>query len=148
MTTENPVNKTDGKSRSRIKSLMLTVAYVAFGCGVLVWGARTIYQNEADQARFNSWMAEVDKANPSITRSGMSMKSSFNIVVFSRECRYSCLTPTKKEIKIEATLRTTPISILRQVTFESNGKSVTWPFQDIENGRMIDLKAEFPEAFR
>jgi hypothetical protein len=35
-----------------------------------------------------------------------------------------------------------------RVTFESAGRSVTWPFEDLERGRKVDLRALFPEAFR
>jgi hypothetical protein len=57
-------------------------------------------------------------------------------------------TQAGKTIQIQADLRIGPFSSVRRVTFETPGRTVTWPFEDIERGRKVDLRAEFPEAFR
>jgi hypothetical protein len=138
----------DGKSPMRVKSLMVMVAVVALGVGLFANMARTSRIQQQDQALFNAWLTELEKADPTLKPTGTKFRSTSMFLELTRTCDYNLLTPTRKTITIQVVLRTNPFSSVRKLTFDHAGHSVTWPFEDIERGRKIDLKTEFPEAFR
>ena len=138
-----------GRSRLRIKSLMVWIAVLAVGLGWVLETARNDRSLRSDQAVFASWVAEVEKAHASsLKTSDLSAKSSSNFFEMGRRCDGVFQTKAGKPIQIQADLRIGPLSSTRRVTFHSTGRAVTWPFEDIERGRKVDLRAEFPEAFR
>jgi hypothetical protein len=138
-----------GRSRLRIKSLMIWIAVLALGLGWVVQVARNDQILRSDQAVFVSWVAEVEKAHaPLLKTSNLSGKSSSNLFEMGRSCDSDFQTLAGKPIQIQADLHIGPLSSVRRVTFHSTGRTVTWPFEDIERGRKVDLRAEFPEAFR
>jgi hypothetical protein len=62
---------------------------------------------------------------------------------------YHLKTPSGHMIAIIAEIRSGPFGDgPNRVTFEDAGRSMTWPFEDLERGRKVDLRAMFPEAFR
>jgi hypothetical protein len=73
---------------------------------------------------------------------------SSNFFEMNRRCNYQFQVTAGRVITLRAALRSGPFWVDRRLTFESSDRSVTWPFEDVERGRRIDLKAEFPEAFR
>jgi hypothetical protein len=138
----------EGKSPIRIKSLMVMVAVVALGLGYLTHTVRTLRLLQADESVFKSWVVKVERDNPTLKRAGMSFRSNSSFFELSRSCDYTLVTPVRKTITIQLVLRRGPFSSVGKVTFDSADRSVTWPFEEIQRGRPIDLKAEFPEAFR
>jgi hypothetical protein len=154
MNPDSPVEGPAGvvplsQSRLRIKSLMIWIAVLAVGLGWVVQVARNDRILRSDQAVFMSWVADVEKAHAaSLITSELSGKSSSNLFEMGRRCDSVFRTQAGKPIQIRADLRIGPLSSVRRVTIETPGRTVTWPFEDIERGRKVDLRAEFPEAFR
>jgi hypothetical protein len=136
------------KRRLRIKSLMVWVALVAAGLGWVLHTERAGRSLRADAAVFASWIGEFQAAHPTLKPLGTSIKSSSSFFEMGRRCQYEFQAPAGRFIVITADLRSGPFHTNRRVNFESSGGEVTWPFEDIERGRKVDFKAEFPEAFR
>lgn len=138
-----------GRSRPRIRSLMVGIAVLAVGLGWLAEVVRNDRSLRADQAVFASWLAEVERAHaPILATANVSARSSSNLLEMGRRCDGVFQTKAGQPIQIQADLRIGPLSSVRRVTIHANGRVVTWPFEDIERGRTLDLEAEFPGAFR
>ena len=138
-----------GRSRPRIKSLMVGIAVLAVGLGWLAEVVRNDRLLRSDQAVFASWVAEVERAHaPMLATANFSARSSSNLLEMGRRCDGLFQTRAGKPIQIQADLRIGPLSSVRRVTIHADNRVVTWPFEDIERGRKLDLKAEFPGAFR
>jgi hypothetical protein len=57
-------------------------------------------------------------------------------------------TPTGRAIVIDFTSRDRLFDKSDHLVLSAEGKSVTWPIESIDRAQKVDLKAEFPEAFR
>jgi hypothetical protein len=137
-----------GKRRFRIKSLLVWIVLIAAGLGWVLHTERAGRALRADAAVFASWIGDFQATHPSVKLIGSSVKSSSSFFEMGRRCDYEFQAPAGRWITIHADLRSGPFHTNRQVTFESGGQEVTWPFEDIERGRKIDPSTEFPGAFR
>ncbi len=144
MTSENQ----DGKSRWKISSLMTMVGLAALGFGFLAQTARTVKEQDANQARFTAWIAEVEKANPTLKRVSSSIKTSFNFFESTRNCSYTYQAPSRNLLTIQCRFTSGPFSSVRNVLFESTGRNMTRSFDDLEHQPNLDLKTDFPDVFR
>jgi hypothetical protein len=140
-------NQTRG-SRLRIEWLMAWVAVIAVVSGWIVHVNRMDRSFQEDRSQFIGWAAEFEKDQPSLRPLDRSMTTSGIFFWADHRWNQDDKTPTGERISIQVALQAGPAWADRRVTFESPGRTVTWPFADIERGRRIDLKAEFPEAFR
>ncbi len=136
------------KRRFRIKSLMVLVALVGAGLGWVLHVDRVDRWFQADRSRFIEWANEFEQANPSLKPLARSMTASGFLLTTDYQWNQDYQTPAGGSISIQVALQAGPVSTQRRVIFESPGRTVTWPFEDIERGRKVDLKAEFPGAFR
>jgi hypothetical protein len=136
------------KSRLRIRSLMVWVALVGAGLGWVLHTVRTERAFQADRAIFAVWAAEFEKDNPALKPLGRSMSSTWNFLELDQRLYQNYQTAAGGRFSIQLVLRGGPFWGDRRVDFESPGRSATWPFEDIARGRKVDLKTEFPEAFR
>jgi len=57
-------------------------------------------------------------------------------------------TPTGRPVLIDLEYLDRPFDPSGRLVLTAEGRWITWPIEDIERGRKVDLKAEFPEAFR
>jgi len=126
---------------------MVWIVLLAVGLGWALQIVRSDRTLRTDEAIFTSCIAESGKLNASLKSFGPSVHSRSNFFELSRRCDYVFQTPTGKPISIKAELRYGPFLSVREVIIEASGRAVTWPLEDIERGRKIELRAEFPEAF-
>ena len=136
------------RPRMRIKSLMIWVGLVALGLGWVLYDARIRQSFQVDRSRFAVWAAEFEKDHLSLEPLGRSMRSTGSIFSLDQRLTQDYQAKAGGRISIQLVLRAGPSWGDRRVTFESPGRTVSWPFEDIERGRKVDLKAEFPGAFR
>ncbi len=143
------VPKVPGRRRHRltIGGLMAAVLVIAVGLGWVTHRDRSRRRAEALLDRLRDFFYQLEVSNPkefqseSLTGIDEWLGSGFR---FQGEHR----TPTRRPIVVEADVHVRPFDDLGHVVISSGGRSVTWPIEDIERGREIDLRAEFPEAFR
>ena len=58
------------------------------------------------------------------------------------------VTPTGRAIRIDFTSRDRFFDKSDHLVLTAEGKSVTWPIESIDRAQKVDLKVDFPEAFR
>ncbi len=136
------------RSRFKIGSLMTWVALVAVGLGWVLYTARTRRASQVDKARFNAWAADFEAVHPTLKPLGRSMTSTWNFFELDQRWHQDYQTPKGQSISIQGVVRTGPLRRDRWLTFESPGLVVTWPFEDVERGRKVDLVIDFPGLSR
>jgi hypothetical protein len=116
---------------------------------VLGYAANQTHRTNRNQkvvTEFLVWTTQLEKDNPAVIRGEfMAMTNDFG-AAFHYEGKYT--TPADRTIAIEFRHSERLFNRSGRLVFSTEGRSVTWPVEDIERGREIDLKAEFPEAFR
>jgi hypothetical protein len=136
------------KSRLRIKMLMIVVGLVAAVLGWVHHIDRAERAFRKDQAVFASWIAVFRSAPPAFQPAATLVKSFSSLTEMGRRCQYEFWSPAGQLIGIVADFRYGPFHADRQVIFVARDRTVNWPFEDVVRGRKVDLKAEFPGAFR
>jgi len=135
------------RRRVTIKGLMVAVLVVAVGLGAATHRYRCHRRAEVLRSRLHDFFHQLEVSNPQEFQSESTMMidewlgSGFR---FRGEHR----TTTRRPIVIEAEVHVRLFDDLGRMVISSGSRSVTWPIEDIERGRKVDLRAEFPEAFR
>jgi hypothetical protein len=122
-------------------SLVLAVAILAN----FAWSS---LRNQKAQASFFAWSNQLKQDNPSTVFGGFTTSQSSDLLGSSFRYQSKCTTPTGHPIAIDFHHRGRLFTDSSRLALSAEGKSLTLPLEDIERGRKIDLKAEFPEAFR
>ena len=132
----------------RLKSLMGWTVVIACGLGWVLHTDRTSRALRMDQDVFDAWIARFQADHRAIRQLANSVRSTSYFLEMGRNRLYQYEAPIGRPISIQAELRSGPLRSTRHVIFESAGRTVSWPFEDIERGRKVDLASEFPGAYR
>jgi hypothetical protein len=131
-----------------IRSMMLGV--VVFGC-LFAWGLgmfRVSRRLDQEAIRPYELVARIKQDDPSVGL--IQITGSYNLRPLGCTGESLCRLGTKtgREVRITVGVRQQIFGgVSGVVTFESGGRSVAWPLEDLERGRKIELRAIFPEAF-
>jgi len=142
------------KRRFTIRSLMAAVVVVAVVLGWGVAGERCSGRIARVQGQVARWVVGIQAANPTC-RGGMTKQGFTTVLLFGSWGEYQAdfTTAAGKPIRVSVDLRCSPFGDAHRVVVEASGRAVAWPIQGVDQGRAtdlrpIDLRAEFPEAFR
>jgi hypothetical protein len=141
------------RRRFTIRSMMLTVVAVAV---LLGWGIGLVRSHrwvDSVTARLVGLLDVVGRDDPSLQVTPVSLASgthyAFHALGARAKGRGYVITSARREISISLESRA---GILGngpdRVIFESGDRTESWPYEDVERGRKVDLRAMFPEAFR
>jgi hypothetical protein len=122
-------------------SLVLAVAILAN----FAWSS---LRNQNAKAGFFAWSNQLKQDNPSTVFGGFTTSQSSDLLGSSFQYQAKCTTPTGHPIAIDFHYRGRLFTDSGRLVLSAEGKSLTLPPEDVERGRKVDLKAEFPEAFR
>jgi hypothetical protein len=136
------------RRRFTIRSLMLAVVAVGF---LLGWGIgleRARRRVGEATTELYALVGRIEKDDPSVSMIVITGEGHFRLDGAGSTVRSRLETAAGARIAITIDVRS---RVFRdetgQVVFESGGRSVTWPFEDLRRGRKLDLRAIFPEAF-
>jgi len=140
----------DPQSSRKKKFAINWLAVVSFALmfGVLANFAWSTLRNQKVQTDLSAWTDQLQKDNPSIKFAGFKGGYSGDLLGTSYQYQGKYTTPTGHPIAIDFNFRGRPFADSSRLVLSAAGKSLTLPLADIERGRKLDLKAEFPEAFR
>lgn len=132
------------------RSLMLAVVVVAAGLGLWLALTRSARRIDAVSDRLSALVQQTLRDDPSIEMRGMSKLGRGDGPLGTlAKIQYWRKTPTYRKITITVEVRA---GLLRdgpdRLRFETMGRSVELPFDDLERDPKVDLRAMFPEAFR
>jgi hypothetical protein len=130
------------------RSMMLIVLFVAVVLGDVLHNTRSSQRAGETSHRLMSWWRQVQVDNPSISFDSLSIGEPIDWQGCYLRFKAGFKTATGRPIKIDAETRFGWFHHDGHMVISAEGRSITWPIEDAERGRKIDLKAEFPEAFR
>jgi hypothetical protein len=136
------------KKKSSIKSLMIWVLILALGFGLLANLLRSERRTRKVERRFIAWTHQLTKDNPSCAMDRFTMGTGHDPLGNWLHWEGKFKTSTGRPIAFDFIFRDRFFDHPGQVVLSADGRSMTVPLEDIERPRTIDLKAEFPEAFR
>jgi hypothetical protein len=144
------LSPTDPQPSRKKKFAINWLAVVGFGLvlGVLANFAWSSLRYQKAQTDLFAWTSQLQKDNPSIKFAGFKAGYSGDLLGMSYQYQGKYTTPTGHPIAIDFNFRGRPFADSSHLVLSAEGKSLTLPFADVERGRKLDLKAEFPEAFR
>jgi len=153
----DPKIRVEGRGRTfRLRPLMVTVALIAVGLS----GTTHLYRgfrrdqeagrrNQEASTRMFAWIDRLQADHPALKGGTTSMDIRDDYWAGHDWDYRACYeTPTGHPITVSARTRSRPSRDPGRVVISAEGRSVTWPIEDVERGRPIDLRAEFPGAFR
>jgi hypothetical protein len=133
--------------RLTIRSIMVFVVLFALGFGFVVNQTRNVNQAKAVEDRTLAWINRLF-----LEQSMAKAESAYGVVegYFSCDWEYNGYFTTEFNhlIVIKVRVHSRSSGPEGQIEFSSEGQTITWPIEDIEKARKINLKAEFPKAFR
>jgi hypothetical protein len=124
------------------------VLFLVLAVAILANFAWNTHRNQKAQTSLFAWTNQLKQDNPSIVFSGFTISSSADLLGGSFQYQSKFKTPTGRPMVIDFNFLGRPFSDSGGLVLSAEGKSLTLPLEDVERGRKIDLKAEFPEAFR
>ncbi len=95
-----------------------------------------------------AWSLKFKQDNPSIAMARFTTARSGNLMGHSCHFEGRYRTSTGRPIACDFRYHNRPFEEVGQLVLSAEGRSMTVPLEDVVSGRAIDLKAEFPEAFR
>jgi hypothetical protein len=127
-------------------ALLLGSLFILLALGYTLNQTHRTSRNQKVVNEFLAWTNQFAKDNPSVVLEGYTAMSKDFGAAFHYEGNYK--TPTDRTIAIDFRHRERLFNRSGRLIFTAGGRSITWPVEDIERGRKVDLEAEFPEAFR
>jgi hypothetical protein len=143
-----PVTDSGRERKFTIRWMMVMIFTIAVMLGWALDQARAWRRNGVLGSRFMVWHHQFMADNPSITLGELAFSRPIDLRGSNVRGQGHYTTPTGRRISIDLEARSNPFEDRGQLVISAEGRSVTWPVKDMERGRRIDLKAEFPEAFR
>jgi hypothetical protein len=128
--------------------LLLIVCALLLAAGVLTRIYVTSRRSAQLQTAFLAWTTQLAKDNPSLVFRGFTASQHADLRGTSLDYHWKYATPTGRQIAIDLSLQERPFSLPSPIVISTDGRSMTLPLEDMERGRKLDLKTEFPEAFR
>jgi hypothetical protein len=136
------------KKKPSIKSLMTWVLILALGFGFIANLLRSNHRTQAAQGQFTAWVQRLTKDNPSCAMDRYTMGMGGDLLGSWLHYGGNFKTSAGRPIAFDFVFRNRLFDPPGRVVLSADGRSKTVPLEDIESGRTLDLKAEFPEAFR
>jgi len=142
-------SRVEGRRRTfRLRSLLVAVALIGTGLGWATTLSRGDRRNQEAVTRTSAWINKLQADHPTLKGGTASMDIRGDWFGHDSAYRARYETPTGRPIAVSAEMCFRPSRDAGHAVISAGGRSVTRPIEDIERGRKIDLRAEFPEAFR
>jgi hypothetical protein len=135
------------KKKSEIRSIMLAILVLALVLGLATNWSRNHRRAQDKHIEVGRWFGQLLEDNPTVIAEGFGGSSGGDLLRSQIHFQGRCLTPTRHSISMDVDYRIGPLGEETRLVLSSEGRSATRPIEDLIH-RKVDLKAEFPEAFR